>query len=154
MKHCSLVRGPQASSDQGTPGKLFTPDNGYYTNELPKRDVWESGFTCIPLPPPNKDFDNKPVYLCKKLWSPKHGRDIYHVTGVANCEAIEIHSGNYAGDTRKGFKSDVTGCIILGLEATYPKDGQFFISRSKEALKRFEAEMNGEDFTLSITEAY
>ena len=52
-------------------------------------------------------------YLCKIVNSPKFGK-VYEITNVPNTGNVLIHSGNFAGDTDKGYKSDVLGCVEVG----------------------------------------
>lgn len=148
MKTATLVRQP--STDDGTPGKLDT-STGFscFTMELPWLNNAKSA-SCIPVG----------RYVCQWLYSPSHGRKIYHVTGVPGRDAVEIHNGNWAGRVDLGLRSDVLGCILLGDSLGHgvpkPKDGvtytreQAGVFNSVATLARFEAEMDGEDFELEI----
>src|SRR5512137_107271 len=82
-------------SDQGTEGVLLAPGFSCYTLELPWRDNM-SNISCIP----------SGEYKCVIRHSPKMGNK-YWVKKVPKREYILIHSGNFAGDTSKGYKSHV-----------------------------------------------
>ena len=142
MRTATLTRNP--STDQGTFGHLLL-DSGFscVTGELP----WNGNahdISCIPLG----------TYTCKWLYSPSHGRDIYHVMNVPNRGNIEIHSGNWCGNVAAGYKSDVLGCIILGDHyAMIPPPGmkpQMGVANSTATLAKFESDFNQEDFQLTI----
>jgi hypothetical protein len=164
METLTLIR--SVSSDTGTKGQLTMPDGTVlYTMELPYSDPWVSNFTCIPTPTdPNG-------YVCKNLFSPKHNRNLYHVTNVPGCEEIEIHVGNFGGNTRlkdtdgnQLYQSDILGCILLGTaygqtETTHLKDKngndvhklQDAVLNSTVAINDiFMKQMNNEDFYLKI----
>jgi len=136
MKTLTLRR--TETSDQGTFGKL----GNLFTGECPNRDN-QTGISCV-LPG---------TYEVHFEFSPKHGCNKYRLQNVEGREAIEIHSGNYCGDTSKGFKSDVEGCILLG-NGMSEIDGQKIVSDSKRAVAWFESYMDGEPFLLEIVEDY
>jgi hypothetical protein len=100
MKNVYLFR--TSTSDEGTEGMLATDGFFCKTLELPWRENQRS-ISCIP----------SGIYTVKIRQSPKYG-EIYWVTGVPNRSWILIHSGNWAGDRAKGFKTHVNGCILLG----------------------------------------
>ncbi len=131
-----LTRTP--STDQGTFG-LFRMDDGtqFCSLELPWRDN-ANGISCIP----------PGIYQCKWIQSPKHG-ECYQVTNVAQRDMIEIHSANFAGDTGKGFISQLLGCIALGTSIGI-LNNQLAVLNSKGAIIAFEAKQNEQDFTLTI----
>lgn len=146
MKTVSLVR--KSTGDDGTFGKAFTDERGYYTAELPWRDN-RPGISCIPTG----------EYICKWLYSPHHNRKLYHLQDVPGRTDVEIHPGNYAGDTtklsenRNPYRSDVEGCILLGLAAERVL-GQMMLIQSRTAIDMFEKEMEQADFLLKISEEY
>ena len=86
-------------------------------------------------------------YLCEVKDSPKFGR-VYEVKNVPGRTDVLIHAGNFAADEGKG-KADTNGCILLG-NAIGEIAGQKALLSSKDALRRFMSEMNGEAFTLFI----
>lgn len=68
---------------------------------------------CFTLEPPWVDSSNiKPraipegTYTLSNRFSPKHGRSVPHVENVPGFEEIEIHWGNFPGDTE--------GCLLVG----------------------------------------
>ena len=142
LRKVRLVRDP--SQDTGTNGVLTT-DSGLrlYSLEPPDRGN-KVGMSCIPLG----------VYECVLGDFPKHGK-CYEVRGVKDRTQILAHAGNFGGDTTLGYRTDTEGCILLGnaMGDVYdPKGGkkQAGILGSKDALSRFEADMEGEPFTLEI----
>lgn len=157
MKTITIIR--DKTGDSGTFGQLTLPSGKVLkTAELPSGNPWVLDFTCVPTP---TDING---YLCQYAWSPKHNKNVYHVRGVANSPNIEIHVGNFAGDSRikdangeQLYQSDVLGCILLGegfgqrmtthLKVNKMQDAVF---SSALALSEFETEMNKEDFYLKI----
>ena len=89
-------------SDQGTEGFLIAGEFTCFTLELPWKDNTPN-ISCIP----------KGEYEVGIRTSPRYGK-IYHVREVENRSWILIHSGNFAGDESKGYKTHVKGCILLG----------------------------------------
>ena len=133
------------SSDEGTFGKLFI-DNKFFccTGELPDNagnpDVPNERSTdCIP----------KGEYEVHPKQSPKFG-STYEVKNVPNRSAILIHAGNFCGNVKKGWRSDVEGCILLGT-ATGCLGNQKAVLRSKEAVDKFKLFMGKKPFKLLIS---
>jgi hypothetical protein len=127
--------------DQGTEGLLFTAGFNCRTLELPWRDNQRS-ISCIP---PGS-------YKVEIRLSPKYGR-IYWVRNVPNRSYILIHSGNFAGDTKKGFKTHVNGCILLGRKMGYLGD-QRAVLNSRITVRAFMEHMGENPFTLHVMEAF
>ena len=136
-----LVR--KSSSDQGTFGNVTLPDGTVIqTGECPNRNN-ESGLSDVIAD----------SYLVTMQPSAHFGCDLYHLEdkhGRTNCM---IHNGNWCGDTTKGLKSDVEGCILLGMTQGQ-LEGQEAVLQSDEALKLFNSTLNGAPFMLVITEQY
>lgn len=132
------------TSAEGTFGKLIVDGRVLcVTGELPAQagdpDVEnERGTDCIPAG----------VYECQLRQSPKFGR-VYEVRGVPDRSLILIHKGNFCGDKRQGYSSDVEGCILLGMR-TGILENQKVISQSREAFEKFMMLMAGRPFTLSV----
>jgi len=126
------------TSDQGTEGILITTE-GFICKifELPWRDNQRS-ISCIPP----GEYD-----VIIRL-SPKYGR-VYHVTNVPNRSYILMHSGNWAGDVNKGFKTHTNGCLLTGLEFGFLSN-QRAILNSRVALRRFMDKMSERPFRLKI----
>ncbi len=133
---CRLKR-----SDQGTRGMLFFDEYNCQTLELPWRDN-ESNISCIPAG----------EYKVEIRISPKYGQ-VYWVTKVPNRTFILIHSGNWAGDRSKGYKTHVNGCILLGQRRGL-LIGQWAVLNSRITIKRFMARMALQPFTLKIHESF
>lgn len=127
----------ETGTDQGTFGKLSGEGLNLHTLELPWREN-QSKYSCIP---PGE-------YLCTPCNSPRF-REVYEVRNVPGRTHILIHSGNFAGDTTKGLRSDVEGCILLGLSRgkLYNQDA---VLQSKDAMMRFMQTMNKREFILKI----
>ena len=128
-------------SDQGTFGKLHYQDFSCYTLELPWRNN-QSNISCIPAG----------EYATKLRVSPKFGQT-YWVTKVENRAFILIHSGNWAGDVKKGFKTHVNGCILLGKQRGLLA-GQLAVLNSRITVKAFMEKMLYQPFNLKIYEAF
>ena len=136
MKEVYLLR--LRTSDQGTEGMLITSD-GFtcMTLELPWRENQRS-ISCIPAG----------EYETKIRVSPKYG-EIYWVTKVPNRSWILIHSGNWAGDTEKGFNTHVNGCILLGKRHGWLRDQRAVLS-SRITVRAFMRHMKNEKFLLKV----
>jgi hypothetical protein len=124
-------------SDQGSIGILFTPGFLCYSMELPWRDN-ERSFSCIP----------KGTYIAKIRKSRKYGIT-FHVTDVEGRSYILIHAGNWAGDTKKGYKAHSEGCILFG-KRTGLLQGQKAVLYSKPTIKKFMKHVCNEPFELEI----
>lgn len=153
----TLILTRTKQDDQGTHGILVLPDGTKLnTGELPWRDN-DPDLSCVP--------PTDVGYLTKFLWSPHFGSNKYHLTGVVNRQNVELHRGNYSGDTllkdasgNQMYASDVEGCILLGesLGILCNKFGysQEAVISSVPAVQAFEKAMNGQDFLLLIKEEF
>jgi hypothetical protein len=135
MKDVYLFR--TVSSDQGTEGVLATDGFFCKTLELPWKQNKRS-ISCIPAG----------EYTVQIRKSPKYGT-VYWVTNVPNRTWILIHSGNVAGDTSKGYRTHVNGCILLGKKHGFLW-GQRAVLTSRPTVRRFREAMNDETFKLII----
>lgn len=140
MKKLTLIR--KETGDQGTFGTLDLDGLMFYTGELPWRNN-AHGASSIPAG----------TYLCTWGPSPKFGRDLYHLQDVPGRDHILIHPANRMGDVALGFKSDLNGCLALGL-LSGEMEGQKAILQSRPAVQQFEQEMGKEDFELTILNEY
>ena len=132
-----------ASDDQGTPGLLVFP--GYqnlWTIELPWRDN-EPWFSCIPV----ED------YWIEKYWSEKYLAWCFRVLEVKSREDISLHRANFAGDVRKGFRSDLSGCIAPGLRPG-TLAGQRAVLSSKLAMAEMLRIIGDQPVRLRIMKGY
>lgn len=134
----AIRRGP--STDAGTFGRLLLGGNQFcFTLELPWRDN-RPQLSCIP----------PTVYGVAMVRSPHFGR-IYHVEDVLGRANVLMHSGDYAGDVTKGFKTHVLGCILLGFRRGV-MDGQPALWNSRPAVSAFMRAMGEHPFKLEITQ--
>lgn len=133
MRIVRIVRDPSGPS--GVFGTLLT-DSGFgaYTLE-PSRDRAEH--PCIPAG----------GYRVDLLDHPKHGK-CYEIIGVPGRTSILFHVGNYAADPPG--KSDSEGCILLG-NAIGEIGNEPALLQSKDAIHRFNDDMDGESFYLTIS---
>lgn len=129
------------TSHQGTFGTLST-ETGFscYTGELPDNDN-APHLSCIP------------PLIYPVLFVNIRGVNKYMVQNVPHRTAIEIHSGNYCGESP--FDSDVEGCILLGRSLGYLRGRtsglyQRAILESRLAVTAFYTEMAGRPFELQI----
>lgn len=130
----------EPSTKYGTFGVLTCPELffGCYTAEPPWKNNRNS-VSCIPTGEYTVTIRN----------SPKYGI-IFHVRHVSGRSYILIHSGNYAGDVEKGFKSHTMGCILLGKTRGWLKK-QRVILNSRITVRKFMNLMNNEPFKLIIS---
>lgn len=128
-------------SDQGTEGQLFTDGFNCFSLELPWRNN-QRNISCIPAG----------EYDCIIRQSPKFGT-IYWVLKVENRTYVLIHSGNWAGDVEKGFKTHVNGCILLGKTTGYLL-GQRAILNSRITIRAFMNKMENKSFKFHIIESF
>ena len=128
-------------SSHGTEGILSTGSFTCFTLELPWKDN-QPNISCIP----------HGTYPVKPRKSPRFG-DVFHVTNVEGRSHILIHSGNFAGDTEKGLKTHVQGCILLGKYRGVLGTQKAVLS-SKPTIRRFMEYMQSDDFTLTLFEAF
>lgn len=128
-------------SDQGTEGLLVHDDFTCRTLELPWREN-QRQISCIPAG----------EYDVEVRLSNKYGR-VYWVRRVPNRTYILIHSGNFAGDKSKGYKTHVMGCILLGKKMGY-LGNQIAILNSRITVRAFTEMMDYEPFKLRIQEAF
>jgi hypothetical protein len=124
-------------SDQGTEGRWISGAFSCFSLELPWRDN-KRGISCVPAG----------TYVAKMVRTPKHGL-IYMLQNVPGRSAILEHSGNWAGDVSKGYRSHVQGCILLG-KYRGTSQGQRAVIVSRPAVKAMMAAMHNEDVELTI----
>lgn len=136
MTTLTLTR--NTSTEDGTFGTLPLPTGSVLrTAELPWREN-APFLSCIP----------KGTYTCVWRRSPKFG-EVYHLERVPGRTGILVHAGNYAGDRRRGKRSDTDGCILVG-QALGRLNEQAVVVRSQLALREFHLAMRKEPFTLVI----
>lgn len=139
MKRVILTR--VATGEQGTFGVLRFDGRAVSTGELPWREN-RRNVSCIP----------GGKYLCRIIRSPRFGT-VYHVKNVPGRSGVLIHSGNYAGDTSRGWRTHSHGCILPGLRRGRLGD-QRAVLCSCPALGQLVAALRRQPFILEIREAY
>jgi len=136
--NATLTRAPW--TDQGTFGTFVLEDGtSVFSLELP----WKNNDHGTSSIPPG-------VYICHWINSPKHG-ECYQIMNVPSRDMIEIHSANFAGDVKKGYVSQLLGCIALGMSIGI-LNGQLAVLNSKGAIASFETKQGKKDFQLTIKE--
>ena len=149
MRLVTLKRRP--STEQGTLGEwtIYELALAWTSLELPWHDN-EPRFSCIPAG----------RYYCElqpaTKWSPRDDGRIYHILNVPGRTAIEIHAATWAGDVRRGWHSDLLGCVALGTRSGFliPPDGersQLAVLQSRIALKQFMDALRGQPFDLKVS---
>lgn len=136
MKTAKLIR--VDSGDYGTLGVLLTGGKAWYTVECPDRD----NLTDISRIPPG-------VYTVSLSFSEKFQKKLYLVEKVNGRSGIRIHAGNWAGDSSKGYRTTLKGCIALGIAGGSPR-GQPGVISSEKAIEEMMSYMNGDTFQLTI----
>lgn len=149
MIEAVLTRG--LSTEQGTFGQWSFHDRLWPTIELP----WDDNsphFSCIPPSPPEG-------FLCQleptSKWSPRPDGRLFHVLDVPSRTLIKIHAATWAGDVRKGWHSDLLGCIAPGRRTgeLKPPDTdlmQACVLQSRAALTEIMAYIGDDPFLLII----
>ena len=127
------------TGDVGTFSLFVVKGVAFFTAELPWRNNYKN-ISCIP----------SGSYQCEITDSPKFGR-VYKIKDVPDRTDILIHPGNWAGDIRKGYRSDSDGCVLLGkrIVSIYTQKA---VASSKAALEEFQALLKNEPFTLVISD--
>lgn len=139
--HRRLTLTRNISSDQGTFGSLAGPGLVLFTAELPWRGN-QANVSCIPAG----------VYECRPYSSQKYS-DVYQLLEVPYRSQILIHAGNWAGDKDKGLRSDVEGCILVGLTIGELR-GQQAVMSSRVAMDHLRRWAGKQGFTLAIEDNY
>lgn len=131
-----------SSNLMGTAGRLTvwkgTESRSWASLELP----WlgnANGVSCIPVG----------KYRCCMTHSPKYRKMMYLVEAVPKRSGIRIHSANFAGSVKDGYRCDLLGCIALGRVHSFV-GGQLCLTSSRVAMKQFEEFTEGKTFTLEI----
>ena len=117
-----LIR--EEMSSHGTFGRFVYSDSGdsCYCGELPWKDN-QNDISCIPAG----------IYRCTRRSANK-----WMVHDVPGRTAIQMHIGNWCGDVKLGYKSDVEGCILLGTGRGLRKDGKaHHLNSSRIAFEAF-----------------
>jgi hypothetical protein len=130
------------TGDQGTFGRIIVPTGlVLFTGEQPWRDN-ATGLSCIPLG----------TYPVVWTWSRTFKRMMYLLLGTDPRVGIRAHSANLMGDSAKGYRSQLQGCIALGERLGWI-EGQKALLLSAPAVRRFETTMGCQPFNLEIVNA-
>ncbi len=130
------------SGDEGTFGELLVLDRVFKTGELPWRDN-NPDFSCIPAG----------TYQAKVTFSNRFQRPLYELQAVPAREHIRMHPANWMGDTKKGLKCQLEGCIALGFAVGQLED-QKAIQQSKAAVAEFMELTQSQDIELTIENCF
>ena len=125
------------TTDQGTEGVLLAPGFQCFTFELPWKDN-KPNLSCIPA----GTYKVVP-------FSGRRFKRVYHILDVPNRSYILIHSGNFAGDRTKGYRSHTYGCILVGDRFGY-LCGQRAVLNSRLTLCRLKNYLSYRPFILRI----
>ena len=118
-------------SAQGTEGVLIIPELLFwcFSLELPwKKNIPD--ISCILAG----------TYMLS--WRKQGRRPCFQICDVPGRKYILIHSGNYAGDIEKGFKTNVQGCVLLGRKFGW-LSGQRAVLNSRITIREFNGKLNG-----------
>lgn len=126
------------SGDQGTFGQLIAGGLALFSGELPWRNNAPS-ISCVPAG----------TYQCVFTNSPRFSRCLYLVDSVPARAGIRVHPANLMGDSSKGFKCQLNGCIALGERLGW-MEGQKAVLLSAPAVRRLESFFGGRPFQLEI----
>ena len=136
MQRAILTRSP--SNDGGTFGVFTLGSFRAYSGELP----WMDNQSDISSIPPGR-------YICRYTYSPRFKRKMYEITEVKGRAGVRIHAANFMGNKAKGYKSQLNGCLALGLGIGV-MDGQTALLMSVPAIRQLGTVTNYEPFILEI----
>lgn len=130
IRHCR--------TDQGTEGSLSVPalDFACPSLELP----WRDNRPCVSCIPPG----TYPV-----AWRESRKWKAFHIQKVPGRSFILIHSGNFAGDVTRGWKTHVQGCVLIGARSGRI-GGQRAVLSSRPAVRRFNRAMQGRNARVIV----
>ena len=144
------------SNAEGTFGRLTVQGDDWSLLQLQTLELpWAENavnISCIP----------GGVYDCVRVQSPRYGWS-YEVVGVDGRTNILFHAANWAGERGSEYKSELRGCIALGMRRSCgvptPDKGdggreytkpQSMVVASRQALGCFEAFLGKNPFRLEI----
>lgn len=142
-----LVLQRHTTGDHGTFGTIQVGDKTLFTGELPWRDLDEdcisdSDFSCIPAG----------TFRCTHTFSPRFKRKLYEVHGVPGRVTIRIHPATFMGDSKKGFKCQLRGCIVVARALGY-MDKQRCTLLTRLGVGDLEAYLERKPFLLEVRNA-
>ena len=122
---------------------------------------WKLFCHSIELPDRNneRNYSRIPAGKYRCVWhrSPRFGW-VYLVTDVQGRSHILTHSANWAGDSRKGYRCDLNGCIALGmrhmtlyaLALALPVRSDLVVATSRWSCKRHRGARQLDCFSVSF----
>lgn len=126
------------SGPQGTFGKFTVGNTSFFSGELSWRDN-HANISCIPTG----------LYCCTFTYSVRFKKYMYLVLNVDGRDGIRLHSANLMGDSDKGYRCQLNGCIALG-EKLGTIEGQKALLISRPAITKLENLMERKDFILEV----
>ncbi len=117
----------------------------------------ELGFSCATLELPWRD--NRPNISCippntyPLAWRVSKRWKAFHIQNVPGRSWILMHAGNFAGAVKKGFKTNVQGCVLLGRRFGLIQ-GQRAVLVSRATVRRFNNLMAGKNARIIIKEQW
>lgn len=136
------------STDFGTPGELIL-ETGWSCNtlELPWNGN-QRGISCV----------KAGTYRGRKFFSPRLNRNVVRLDDANGRQDVELHNGNFAGESSKKLFTQVHGCILPGREYSeilLPKPNpegkaQYGITSSVITLNSLLAQLGEDDIELTI----
>ena len=130
------------SSDEGTLGAIL--DEAWepivLTIELPWVDN-KRNLSCIPPGEYNVDY-------LPRSGSGKYNKT-YWIRGVPSRSQVLIHSGNWAGSIKKGYRTHSNGCPLVGTRFGR-LGGQMAVLASKIGMNKLRREIGEESFRLTV----
>jgi len=136
MKRAVLLREPD--DNEGTFGRMLLDTGDVFDMiELPDRDN-------------NRNISRIPEgeYRVSAYQSSRFG-NVYKVEPVEGRTDIRIHAGNFAGDEAQGFRTDSSGCLLVG-SGRGKLNGQKVVTGSRKALMKLKSITGTGPFTLII----
>lgn len=127
-------------TEQGTQGILLYRDYYCFTLELPYKDNIRN-LSCIPCG----------IYPITKYKSNRFG-NCFYIHEVKGRSGILIHSGNFAGDIEKGYRTHSQGCILVGKYFGY-LENQLAVLNSRITLKYLYSIVEEEKTKIKIFDA-
>lgn len=136
MIRISLVR--TQTGDEGTLGVLGVDHLVFQSGELPWRGN-KPKVSCIPAG----------IYQVRWEFSQRFQRSLYEIKEVPERDECKFHAANFMGDELKGFRSELNGCIALGMSVGKLREQKALLS-SRAAMNLFEGHLRGKPFELEL----
>lgn len=125
-------------SNDGTFGHFVIGELAFFSGELP----WRGNAPSVSCIPPG-------AYRAIVTFSPRFGCALYLLAPTDPRTAIRVHPANLMGDSSRGLKCQLNGCIALGERLGWI-GGQKAILLSRPAVRRLQDYTGGRPFNLAI----